>query len=187
MINAILMTLACFSFSACAQPEQTVTNDFGGVRMVYAVPARSTVPTAPGRRGNIDQPMLLAEAIKAFNEAHPDPSPLTVDEVVAAIRSIKVAHPDIHPWIYEQYQRVADEKVLLPGFYLSRMTTLASEGWLYSVDWRDLTFDLLDSHKPPPDFKGWGFNYRIRARFISAARCASNNVCSYAKPKPTKQ
>src|SRR5262249_34165998 len=103
-----------------------------------------------------------------FNKKYPDNNPLTEAEVIAAVRQIRRRHPTIPDEIFELYQKVVGERVLPPGFYLSRMTRLVDGDWDYEVDWKDLTFEALPQHKFPPELKLNGFNYRIRARFISS-------------------
>jgi len=111
-------------------------------------------------RADIDKDIPLVEGIRRANEQFPDVEPLTEPEVVAAVRHIKTAHPDILEEIYETYQRVVRENVLPRGMYFSHKETMQTEYDRFEVDWKDLTLLPAGTHL--------GFNYRIRARFISS-------------------
>jgi hypothetical protein len=127
------------------------------------------------RRSDIEKPVALAKAVEEFNKKYPDKNPLTEDEVIAAVRQIRRAHPGIPEDVFQLYQKVVAERILPPGFYLSRMTRLIDGDWEYEVDWKHLTFEVLPQHKFPPELKLSGFNYRIRARFISCKPRSSND------------
>jgi hypothetical protein len=126
------------------------------------------------RRSDIEKPVPLDKAVEEFNKKYPDKNPLTEAEVIAAVRQIRRRHPTIPDEIFELYQKVADKRILPPGFYLSHMTRLIDGDWEYEVDWKDLTFEALPQHNFPPELKLRGFNYRIRARFISSKRRSPN-------------
>ncbi len=118
-------------------------------------------------RPDIDKDIPLAEAVKRFNAQFPDPQPLTEAEVIASVQQIKTAHPDVEDAVYQMYQRVAKERVVPRGMFFSHMSSLTSDGVQYDVDWKDLTLTALP-HGTKDDKIGFGFNYRIRARFISS-------------------
>lgn len=118
-------------------------------------------------RPDIDQDIPLAKAIKQANKDFPDVQPLTEDEVIAAVRAIKLQDPGISDAFYKVYQRVADEHVLPKGMYFSRIPGWHTQYGIFVVDWKDLTLDAdragIIGLRP-----GAGYNYRIRARFISS-------------------
>src|SRR5690349_4996978 len=64
----------------------------------------------------------LSEGIRQANELFPDAQPLTEEEVIAAVKAIKLKHPDIKPDVYDTYMRVVKERVLPKGMYFSRIT-----------------------------------------------------------------
>jgi len=130
----------------------------------------------PDARPDLDKPIALAKAVEEFNKKYPDNNPLTEAEVIAAVRQIRRRHPNIPDEIFELYQKVVEERVLPPGFYLSHMSLLIDGDWEYEVDWKDLTLEVLPQHKLPPELKLKGFNYRIRARFISSKPRGSNDT-----------
>lgn len=123
-------------------------------------------------RPDIDKDIPLSEGVNRYNAQFPDPQPLTEDEVIAAVRRIKAEHPDITDAVYGVYERVVKEKVLPKGMFFSHMSSLNAEDIHYEVDWKDLTLTPI-----PPDRRdekiGFGFNYRIRARFISSRPATS--------------
>ena len=129
----------------------------------------------PDARPDLDKPIPLAKAVEEFNQKYPDKNPLMEAEVVAAVRAIKVAHPNIPDEFYRLYQKVAAERILPPGFYFSRITRWTTDEWHYEVDWKDLTFRALPQQFPP-EKKLIGFNYRIRARFISSKPRPANEM-----------
>jgi hypothetical protein len=59
----------------------------------------------------------LFEAVERLNQQHTNVPPLTEEEVIAAVRTIKDKHPDIEEAVYRVFQRVAAERVLLKGMY----------------------------------------------------------------------
>jgi hypothetical protein len=61
--------------------------------------------------------------------------------VVAAVRAIKVAHPDISDAVYDIYQRVVNERVLPKGMYFSHISAWRNQYGSFEVDWKDLTLD----------------------------------------------
>ena len=137
-------------------------------------------------RLDIAKDIPLAEAIRRANEQFPDAQPLTEDEVIAAVRGIKLTHPDIKAEIYEVYMRVVRERVLPKDMYFSRITSYSNPNanGVFQVDWKDLTLrgrianadESNEILSKVPDnirvsgegFRLGGFNYRIRARFISS-------------------
>ena len=129
----------------------------------------------PAARPDLDKPIPLAKAVEDFNKLYPDRNPLTEAEVVAAVRAIKVAHPDMPDEFYGLYQKVAEERILPPGFYFSCITQWTTDEWQYEVDWKDLTFRALPQQFPP-EKKPIGFNYRIRARFILSKPRPANEM-----------
>jgi hypothetical protein len=118
-------------------------------------------------RADIEKDIPLVEAIRRVNEQYPDVQPLTEQEVVAAVQAIKLQHPDIKEAIYKIYQRVAKEKVLPRGMYFSRIPGWHTQYGHFEVDWKDLTLTSLPVGTKDEKI-GSGYNYRIRARFISS-------------------
>ncbi len=135
-------------------------------------------------RPDIDKDIPLAEAVRRVNEQFPDAQPLTEDEVVAAVRAIKLTQPDIKEDTYEQYMRVVKERVLPKEMYFSRTTAWNTQYGLFQVDWKDLTIrghvataaekaEVMSKLSKNVTFAAkelrvGGFTYRIRARFVSS-------------------
>ncbi|HXJ56675.1 MAG TPA: serine/threonine-protein kinase [Verrucomicrobiae bacterium] len=124
------------------------------------VPALSTREEAQNKEVQPDpyKDIPLDEAIRQANKRFPSAEPLTEDEVVAAIQAIKLKHRDIKEDIYQRYMRVVRERVLPKEMYFSQMTSWSTKYGVFQVDWKDLHLDLPEG----------GFNYRIRARFVSS-------------------
>ena len=57
----------------------------------------------------------LAEGVRRANELFPDIQPLTEEEVVAAVKAIKLNHQHIKRDAYDIYVRVVKERVLPKG------------------------------------------------------------------------
>ena len=85
----------------------------------------------------------LAEAILRANQQFPDVQPLTEEEVIAAMRAIKLEYPDISDSVYQIYQRVVNERVLPKGMYFSHIPAWHTKYGHFEVDWKDLTLDSL--------------------------------------------
>ena len=132
----------------------------------------------PDRRPDWDKPIPLVWALKDFNTKYPDGNPLTEEEVIAAVRAIKTAHPNMDEDLFRLYQKVAEDRVLPPGFYFSRSTYWKIDGWEYEVDWKDLIMEILPEHGLKKNFAGFG--YRIRARFISSKPVPGGNKVKVA-------
>ena len=112
--------------------------------------------------------MPLEKALAEFNETTPGTDPLTMDEVIAAIRVIRVKNPDLHPKIADFYRRVAEEKILPAGMCFTYGDLwLTPNGYRATVDWRDLVLMPIAGTRKDPDVK-IGYGYRIRERFISS-------------------
>lgn len=136
---------------------------------------------AADRMQPLDKDVPLAEGIQKANEMFPDLQPLTEAEVIAAVKAIKLNHPDIKQDVYDTYMRVVKERVLPKGMYFSRITSWSTEYGRFQVDWKDLCLEgrvaseterkeMLS--KMPYGVKVdkvrvGGFGYRIRARFVS--------------------
>lgn len=156
-----------------------------------------TIPTsgqAQGRaiRPDIDKDIPLAQAIRQANNQFPDALPLTEEEVVAAVRAIKLEHPDIKEEIYETYMRVVRERVLPKGMYFAQTRSWSTEYGKFEVDWKDLRLrrDRLATDEERKAFlskthiasvgelrmNDGGFGYRIRARFISSRPLTEEEV-----------
>ncbi len=118
-----------------------------------------------GRDINTEIP--LEKAIAAFNAKYPDANPLTSDEVIAAIRSWDRTEMPVSDGVLAIYQRVVKERILPKGMYLSRIGIFQDFNYRYEVDWKDLTLTSLPPGTKDPVI-GFGYNYRIRARFISS-------------------
>lgn len=109
----------------------------------------------------------LEKAVAAFNVKYPDANPLTSDEVIAAIRSWDRSEHPVSDEVLAIYQRVIKERILPKGMYFSRITNLWDWDYSYEVDWKDLTLTSLPPFTKDPVI-GFGYNYRIRDRFISS-------------------
>jgi len=94
---------------------------------------------------------------------------LTEEEVIAGVRAIKFNDPKITEAIYEIYQRVAKERVLPKGMYFSQIQSWgpSEEGYMFTVDWKDLTFTSLPFGTKDEKI-GYGYSYRLSARFLSS-------------------
>lgn len=121
----------------------------------------------PQTRSEIAEDIPLGEAIREANEQFSAVQPLTVEEVIAAVRTIRSKHPDISEAIHRVYMRIVEEQVLPRGVYFSRLAVLRTDTEHFEVDWKDLTLTALPPGSKDPQI-GYGFNYRIRARFISS-------------------
>lgn len=136
-----------------------------------------------GQMWPLDKDILLGDGIRRANELFPDIQPLTEEEVVAAVRAIKLAHPGIKEDVYETYMRVVKERVLPKGMYFRRITVWETEYGRFQVDWKDLCLEgraakaeerkeaLSKSSadmKVSDETRVGGFAYRIRARFVSS-------------------
>jgi len=155
---------------------------------LQALPSHATERTQPGEMQPLDKDIPLAEGIRQANQLFPDAQPLTEDEVIAAVRAIKLIHRGIKPDVYETYMRVVNERVLPRGMYFLRITSWSTEHGRFQVDWKDL---CLAGRVPTAEEKRdvvtrslWrvldedairvgGFGYRIRARFVSSNDQAS--------------
>jgi len=116
---------------------------------------------------NITTEIPLEKAVAAFNAKYPDANPLTSDEVIAAIRSWNRTEMPVSDEVLAVYQRVVKKRILPRGMYLSRIGILQDSEYRYEVDWKDLTLTSLPEGTKDPAI-GFGYNYRIRARFISS-------------------
>jgi len=145
---------------------------------LLAVPTYATDSMKP-----LDKDIPLSEGIRQANELSPDSQPLTEDEVVAAVKAIKLTHPDIKQDVYGIYMRVVNERVLPKGMYFTYITSWNTEYGRFEVDWKDLclqgrvateqeTKEILSKMPVGMKMTGGkmrvgGFGYRIRARFVS--------------------
>ncbi len=120
----------------------------------------------PDVRDDIEHDIPLADAIKQANKRFPSRQPLTEDEVIAAVRAMKLEDPNISEAIYKIYQRVADERILPRGMYFSYISRWTTDYGDFVVDWKDLTLMSLPLGTKDADI-GYGYKYRIRARFVS--------------------
>jgi len=109
----------------------------------------------------------LEKAVAAFNAKYPDANPLTSDEIIAAIRNWNRTEMPVSDEVLAVYQRVVKERILPRGMYLSRIGIYEDFDYRYEVDWKDLTLTSLPPGTKDPVI-GFGYNYRIRARFISS-------------------
>jgi hypothetical protein len=146
--------------------------------LLLLLPAFADLYTRP----DIDKDIPLAEAIRRVNEEFPDPTPLTEDEVVAAVQAIRLAHPSIPADIYKTYMRVVKERVLPKDMWFTRMTSWRTKDGIFQVDWKNLRLEgrpataaetaaMLSSISTNTTVSGGfrigGFDYRVRARFVS--------------------
>jgi hypothetical protein len=137
---------------------------------------------AADRMQPLDKDISLTEAIQKANEIFPDLQPLTEDEVIAAVKAIKLKHPDIKQEVYDTYMRVVKERVLPQGMFFRRITSWSTEYGRFQVDWKDLCLEgrvatgdergemvskMPTGMKVNGEVRVGGFGYRIRARFVS--------------------
>ena len=131
----------------------------------------------------LDKDIPLTEGIQKANEMFPDSQPLTEAEVIAAVKAIKLTHPDIKQDVYDTYMRVVKERVLPKGMYFSRITSWSTEYGRFQVDWKDLCLEgriATESERKEMlskiprvkvsggEMRVGGFAYRIRARYVSS-------------------
>lgn len=152
------------------------------VRVPKMMPPNTLPAFAGGTMQPLDKDIPLAEGIQLANKSFPDIQPLTEEEVVAAVKAIKLMHPDIKQDVYETYMRIVKERVLPKGMYFAHTTAWNTGNGQIKVDWLDL---CLQGHvataeeakgipSPLPGFHGsgeirvGGFCYRIRSRFVSS-------------------
>lgn len=109
----------------------------------------------------------LEKAVAAFNAKYPDANPLTPDEVIAAIRHWDRAELPVSNAVLTVYQKVVKERILPKGMYFSKIEVYRDLNYRYDVDWKDLMLTSLPWGTKDPAI-GFGYNYRIRARFISS-------------------
>ncbi|MEM7576724.1 MAG: hypothetical protein AAF328_04535 [Planctomycetota bacterium] len=137
---------------------------------VAGLPSTSIRIVAPGHDGLESQTatgasadVSLAAMVEAFNaKAADDPTgqgqpPITVDEVVAAIRGwIPDLGPDIDDATFDRYQQIAETGVVPPGTVLGSMTRWHGyRGFVFQVWWVDLNL--------PSDGEGFhGYTFRLR-------------------------
>ena len=133
-------------------------------------------------RADIGEDIPLAEAIRRANTQFPDLQPLTAAEVIAAVKMIKREHPDISEAIHRIYIRSVEEGVLPRGVYFSRIPVLVTNTEHFDVDWKDLTLTALPPGSKDPEI-GYGFNYRVRARFISSRPLTEHEKADQKKLK----
>jgi hypothetical protein len=134
--------------------------------LAIAAPIAAT-PLDPHMRADVAEDIPLAEGIRRANGQFSDVQPLTVEEVIAAVKAMKLEHPDVSEAIFGIYMRIVEEQVLPRGVYFSRIPVLQTDTEHFDVDWKDLTLTALPPGSKDPVI-GYGFNYRVRARFISS-------------------
>ncbi len=144
--------------------------------MVLTLPSVAQLETKPS-----DKDIPLAEAVRQANELWPDIKPLTEQEVVAAVKAIKVLNPDINDSAYQTYMRIVREKVLPKGMIFRRITSWTTKDGQYVVDWLDLCYcgrvateqerneflSKLPANVKATEYWVGGFEYRLRSQFIS--------------------
>lgn len=142
-----------------------------------------TLPTpAADSMTPLNKDIPLSEGVRQANEMFPDRQPLTEDEVIAAVKAVKLKHPDMKQDVYDTYMRVVKERVLPKGMYFSRITSWSTEYGRFHVDWKDLCLEgrvateqerkemlskMPSGMKVEGEVRVGGFGYRIRARFVS--------------------
>lgn len=131
------------------------------------IPAYASPPISE-LRPNIDKDVPLAYALERYNRLCPDNNPLTEAEVIAAIRNIKIDDPDISPAVLARYQRVVDEKILPAGMHFHMMNAWIVKDTHFDVVWHDLELMPLPLGSGKDPEIGYGYNFRIRARYISS-------------------
>ena len=149
------------------------------IALVLTLPA-SMLAQSKDIRADIDKDIPLAEAVRQANEQFPSAQPLTEQEVIAAVRAIKLEHPDISEPIYQIYQRVVKENLLPRGVYFSHISEWHTPYGHFQVDWKDLTLTSLPVGSKD-DKIGYGYNYRIRATFVSSQPLTETEAKAYKK------
>jgi hypothetical protein len=128
-----------------------------------------------------DKDTPLAEGVQLANKQFPDIQPVTEQELIAAVKAIKLMHPDIKEDVYENYMRVVRERVLPKGMSFRRISQWDTNAGRLRVDWLDLCLeghvatakerDEMLSRRPnlkdSDEIRVGGFAYRLRARFVS--------------------
>jgi protocatechuate 3,4-dioxygenase beta subunit len=117
-------------------------------------------------RTGFEKDIPLTEAVERLNQQFTNVPPLTEEEVIAAVRTIKDKHPDIEEAVYRVYQRVATEKVLPKGMYFEH-----TDGWTKTRDGHfknDRTDLTLYYSRAGIEVKNYdGFSFIIHDRNIS--------------------
>ncbi len=149
--------------------------------IVLALPSAAQQQMKP-----LDKDIPLAEGIQQANAFFPDIQPLTEQEVVAAVKAIKLEYPDIKTNVYQIYMRIVTERVWPKGMYFSRITNWNTQYGMMHVDWLDICLKAEQPLTPeerkewlaslpkgfvvvdPNNMKKGGFGYRIRSRFLSS-------------------
>jgi len=144
--------------------------------IVLALPSMAQPQMKP-----LDKDIPLAEGIHQANALFSDMQPLTEQEVIAAVKAIKLTNPDMKQDIYDTYIKVVKDRVLPRGMYFNRITAWNTEYGRFQVDWMDL---CLEGHvataeekqaalsKMPANMtvsgevRVGGFEYRLRSQFI---------------------
>ena len=135
----------------------------------------------------LDKDIPLSEGIQQANAFFPDIQPLTEQEVVAAVKAIKLMQPDIETNVYQIYMRIVTDRVWPKGLYFRRITNWNTQYGMTHVDWLDLCLEdqrLLTPEERketlaslpkgfvvvnPDNMKTGGYAYRIRSRFVSTS------------------
>lgn len=114
----------------------------------------------------------LEEAVRQFNamtasqKIGKDEPPLTVDEVVAAIRGWIPSEIPVQPEILKIYQEIAESRILPPGAELrATIRWIGYNDYHFDVWWVDLRVGPVQRAQRDPVL-GYGYVFRIRDRKI---------------------
>jgi hypothetical protein len=149
--------------------------------IILALPSAAQQQMKP-----LDKDIPLSEGIQQANAFFPDIQPLTEQEVIAAVKAIKIMHPDIKTNIYQIYMRIVTDRVWPKGMYFGRIMNWTTQYGMTHVDWLDICLKAEQPLTPeereealaslpkdvvvvdPNNMKKGGFGYRIRSRFVSS-------------------
>jgi len=149
--------------------------------IILALPSAAQQDMKP-----LDKDIPLAEGIQQANAFFSDMQPLTEQEVVAAVKAIKLMHPDIKTNVYQIYTRIVTDRVWPKGMYFRQITNWNTQYGMTHVDWLDICLEFDQPLTPeerkealaslpkgfvvadPNNMKKGGFAYRIRSRFVSS-------------------
>lgn len=109
--------------------------------------------------------LLLEEAVDKFNQKSQetkigkDQPPLTVDEVIAAIRAWDRKKIPASDKVYEAYQKIAESRVLPDKAEFDFMTGFTNDRFEFDVWWVNLSISTGPKS---------GYGFRIREQILSS-------------------
>lgn len=145
--------------------------------LLFAVAASCCYATAndTDRRAGVvfDEPTALNHAVAQFNaqvnrvsEIGRTQPPLTVDEIVAAIRAWDTKQNPIQPELHAIFEMITETRTLPPGSEIDVTTGWnPGRGYRYTVWWVNLN---VSAPNPDKEDSRVGYAYRIRDRKLSS-------------------